>query len=137
MCGLPCLDLWEILLHRHCPLGVHEDSQAMLRVIETGRTPTMRYLAITQRASVQWLHEVFKREHIRCVCARTDVMAGDIYIKAFCEPDKWTRAQELKNIIDPQKLMQSLLDRPSKEATLEEPLPPYEEHLAGKGKPCR
>ena len=83
MCGLPCLDLWEILLQRRCPLVVHEDNQAMIRVIETGRNPTMQYLGRTHRVSVQWLHEVFKREHIRCEYARTDVMAGDIYTKAF------------------------------------------------------
>ena len=52
MCGLPCLDLWEILLQRPCPLVVHEDNQAMLRVIETGRNPTMRYLGRTHRVSV-------------------------------------------------------------------------------------
>ena len=133
VCGLPCPDLWEILLHRCCPLVVHEDNQAMLRVIETGRNPTMRYLARTYRVSVQWLREVFRREHIRCVYARTDVMAGDIYTKAFCEPDKWTHAQELINIIDAHKLMKALLDHPSKEATLEEPTSSSEEPFASMG----
>ena len=100
---------------------VHEDNLAMLRVIETGRNPTLRYLARTHRASVQCLHEVLRREHIRCVYARTDVMAGDVYTKAFHEPDKWAHAQELINIMVPHKPMKALLEHPSKEATLEEP----------------
>ena len=41
-----------------------EDNQAMIRVIETGKNPTMRYLHRTHRVSVAWLHEVFQGEHL-------------------------------------------------------------------------
>ena len=87
MCGIPCLDLWEILLGGKCPLVVHEDNQAMLRVIETGRNPTMRYFGRTHRVSVRWLHEAFNRDHIRCVYAHTGQMAGDIDTTAFAYYD--------------------------------------------------
>ena len=44
MVGIPALDLWHTLLPHRPKVVVHEDNQAMLRVIETGRNPTMRYL---------------------------------------------------------------------------------------------
>ena len=114
MCGLPCLDLWEILLARKCPLVVHEDNQSMLIIIETGRSHTMRYLGRTHRVSVRWLHETFKREKVRCVYARTDTMAGDIYTKAFTDADKWRQAQELINVVDPARLKRAMEEHPAK-----------------------
>ena len=60
--GLPTMTLWETLLERSVQLAVHEDNQAMIRIMETGRNPTMRYLHRTHRISVSWLHEVFKSE---------------------------------------------------------------------------
>ena len=58
-CGLPALDLWQAVLPNQKVLCVHEDNQAMIRIIETGKNPTMRYLHRTHRISVAWLHEVF------------------------------------------------------------------------------
>ena len=109
MCGIPCLDRWEILLARKCPLVVHEDNQSMLRVIETGRNPTMRYLGRTHRVSVRRLHEAFKRDNIRCVYAQTDRMAGDIYTKAFADSDKWIHAQELIHVMPLQNRIHTLM----------------------------
>ena len=40
------------------PLLFHEDNQAMIRVVATGKNPTMRYLVRTHRVSVAWLHDV-------------------------------------------------------------------------------
>merc|ERR1712004_273133 len=52
-CGLPCLDLWHVLL-----------PQAMIKVVESGRNPTMRYIGRTHGVSVAWLHETFKGEDL-------------------------------------------------------------------------
>ena len=50
------------------------DNEAMLHVIKTRRSPSMRYIARTHRVSVAWLHEVYvsgvcgsatKRLHVR------------------------------------------------------------------------
>ena len=56
--GLPSLSLWRVFFPHQPPLLFHEDSQAMIRVVTTGKKPTMRYLARTHRVSVAWLHEV-------------------------------------------------------------------------------
>ena len=57
--GLPYLTLWRTIMEHHRPLVVHEDSQAMIRVVQTGKDPPMWYLGRTHRISVAWLHEVF------------------------------------------------------------------------------
>ena len=57
--GLPAHSLWEALMPQGHRLYVHEDNQAMLACVRSGRNPTMRYLHRTHRVSVQWLHERF------------------------------------------------------------------------------
>ena len=66
-CGLPSFALWHTLLPHKPKLIFHEDSQAMIRVMETGRNPAMRYLSRTHRVSVAWLHETFSSEEIKLV----------------------------------------------------------------------
>eukprot|EP00972_Heterocapsa_arctica_P070192 10369016-Heterocapsa_arctica.AAC.1 len=58
-CGLPCFSLWWILQPDKSILHFQEDNQAMIRVVETGRNPMMRYLQRTHGVSVAWLHETF------------------------------------------------------------------------------
>ena len=41
---LPSLAMWETLLRRAVIAQFHEDNQAMIRVVQTGRNPTMRHL---------------------------------------------------------------------------------------------
>ena len=50
--GLLALSLWRALFPHQLPLLFHEDNQAMIRVVATGKKPTMRYLARTHRVSV-------------------------------------------------------------------------------------
>ena len=54
---LPAMDLWEVLLPGGCRGQFHEDNQAMIQVIKTGRNPTMRHLHRVHRVGVGWLHE--------------------------------------------------------------------------------
>eukprot|EP00972_Heterocapsa_arctica_P036575 5383592-Heterocapsa_arctica.AAC.1 len=61
-CGLPCLSLWWTPLPNKPILRFHEDNQAMIRVVEIGRNPTMRYLHRTHGVSVALLHETFKKD---------------------------------------------------------------------------
>ena len=56
--GLLALSLRRVLLPHQPPLLFHEDKQAMIRVVSTGKNPTMRYLARAHRVSVAWLHDV-------------------------------------------------------------------------------
>ena len=65
--GLPMLTLWSALSGSDTILEVHEDNQAMIRVVSTGRNPTMRYLGRTHRISVAWLHERFAEDDVALV----------------------------------------------------------------------
>ena len=48
-CGLPSNSLWWTLFPHKPTLTLHEENQAMISVIETGRNPTMRHLQRTHR----------------------------------------------------------------------------------------
>ena len=85
MSGLPGLLMWETILPHKPGLLVHEDNQAMIRCVETGRNPTMRYLHRTHRVSVAWIHECFERKDMQLVYELTAKMCADIYTKAFTD----------------------------------------------------
>ena len=70
--GLLALRLWRALFPHQPPLLFHEGNQAMIRVVSTGKNPTMRYLARTHRVSVAWLHEVCQMKEIR-MCTKKQV----------------------------------------------------------------
>ena len=103
-CGLPCLNLWHALLPHHPGLVVHEDNQAMIKIVETGRNPTMRYIGRTHGVSVGWLHETFKGDDLTLAYEITSRMCADIYTKAFTDAEKWRLACWLINVCDPKEL---------------------------------
>jgi len=76
----------------------------MIKVVESGRNPTMRYIGRTHGVSVAWLHETFKGEDLALAYEITTRMCADIYTKAFTDADKWRLACWLINICDPQEL---------------------------------
>ena len=82
-CGLPCLNLWHELLPHKPGLKVHEDNQAMIKVVQSGRNPTMRYLGRTHGVSVAWLHETFKGDDLQLAYEISARMCADIFTKAF------------------------------------------------------
>ena len=102
--GLPSLSLWRVLFPHHPPLLFHEDNQAMIRVVTTGKNPTVRYLACTHRVSVAWLHEVCKMQEIQLVYEETSRMCADIFTKAFTNTVSWKHACDLSQIVNPEKL---------------------------------
>ena len=75
--GLPSLSLWSVIFPHQPPLLLHEDNQALIRVVTTGKHPTMRYLARTHRVSVAWLHEVCKMKEIKIGYEETSRMCAD------------------------------------------------------------
>ena len=97
--GLPGLDMWHVLLLHKPQLLVHEDNQALIRVVQSGRNPTMRYLLRTHRCSVAWLHERFRGSDRKLVYEDTSRQCADIYTKAFTDATKWAAACDLINII--------------------------------------
>ena len=57
--GLPAILLWSTLLGKignEVLLQVREGNDAMIRVLTTGRNPTMRYLSLTHSIKINWLH---------------------------------------------------------------------------------
>ena len=76
----------------------------MIRVCETGRNPTMRYLGRTHRVSVAWLHERFKSTDYDLVYEVTTRMCADIYTKAFNDKSKWDAACLLIGVVAPARI---------------------------------
>ena len=105
-CGLPCFALWHTLLPHKPKLIFHGDNQTMIRVTETGRNPTMRYLPRTHGVSVARLHETFSHQNIDLVYEVSSKMCADICTKAFTDASKWLAACDLINIVDPSRLRQ-------------------------------
>ena len=99
--GLPALQLWDALLPRKAHITFHEDNQAMIRVCETGRNPTMRHLGRTHRVDVAWLHERFQEPTLTLVYEKTDAQAADIFTKAFSNPETWHHVCGLIHHVDP------------------------------------
>ena len=80
----------------------------MIRVIETGRNPTMHYFSRTHRVSVAWLHGTFSHQDFDLVYGVSSKMCADIYTKAFTDASKWMAACDLINIVDPSRPRQFL-----------------------------
>ena len=54
---IPALVLWDVIGPEMAVPMFHEDNQAMILVVMSGRNPTMRHLGRVNRVSVSWLHE--------------------------------------------------------------------------------
>ena len=76
----------------------------MIRVMQTGRNPTMKHLGRVHRVDIGWMHARFAEPCIVLVYERSAYMAADIYTKAFTDKDKWNHACLLINIVDPSDL---------------------------------
>ncbi len=85
-----------------------EDNQAMMRVIETGKNPTMKYLNRVHRMSIANLHERLgngtSKDKVNMVYTKSEAMAADIYTKVFTDKSKWEHACDLINVTTPQRL---------------------------------
>eukprot|EP00974_Lingulodinium_polyedra_P123681 11187727-Lingulodinium_polyedra.AAC.1 len=63
----------------------------MMRVVETGRTPTMRYIYRTHRVAVAWLRERFSdvASRLNLTYEQSCRMCADLYAQMFTDPLKW------------------------------------------------
>ncbi|MCP4377402.1 MAG: Ty1/Copia family ribonuclease HI [bacterium] len=103
--GIPALILWNRLLSgSNNSLMVHEDNQAMIQVMKSGKNPTMRHLGRTHRVSVAFLSERFAAGDVELCYETSSKMAADIYTKAFTDALKWKVVSELINLLDPTRL---------------------------------
>jgi hypothetical protein len=85
-------------------LFFHEDNQAMIQIVRTGRNPTMRHLGRVHKIAVAWLHEQWVAGVFIIFYEKTDLMAADIYTKSFTDKAKWQAVCWLINVVDPKML---------------------------------
>ena len=63
------------------------DNQAMVSVMKTGRSPTMRRLTRPYLVSIAWPHEQHQREHFVFTYVRSGEIVADTPTKAIPNPD--------------------------------------------------
>jgi hypothetical protein len=112
--GIPVLDLLKSISGQPVVLRFFEDNQAMIRVCESGRNPTMRHLGRAHGVSVAWLSERIQQPDIRLAYCQTIDMVADIYTKAFADASKWTHACQLAGIVVPNELKSVIRSRISR-----------------------
>ena len=69
--------------------AVPGDNAAAIRIIQTGKNPTIRHLGRTHRVDLAWLHEQFVSNSFKLMYCETNSMAADIFTKAFTNKEKW------------------------------------------------
>ena len=97
------MSLWETLLgwvNKDVKIIVREDNAAMIQVMNTGNTPTMRGLGNTHCVSINRLNEAFGEPWNKLIKEDTTPMVGDISTKAFENKEKWTHACRMINLYD-------------------------------------
>ena len=115
---LPTFEIWDAFLPVGWRISFYEDNQAMCKVVQSGRNPTMKTLKRCHGVSLSFLHERLsdaaaqisgsQRDPVDLKEAGTDHMAADIYTKAFTNPEKWETACQLVHIINKDDLCQFL-----------------------------
>jgi len=100
--GLPALNLWEGLFQRPVKLTLHEDNQAAITVMVTGKNPNMQHMGRTHCVCHCWLHEVVTKDVGRTSVKYCDTkdMAADLMTKQFVDADKWRSAIKLVGLVE-------------------------------------
>jgi hypothetical protein len=76
--GMPALSLISTILARPVKLCVMEDNEAMIKICQSGKNPTMRYLNRTHKVGVSWLMEVFEIDGIHIFKVDTKLQARQL-----------------------------------------------------------
>ena len=93
--GIPAIELWTTILERDITLEFLEDNQAAIRVLETGKNPTLRYLGRTHLVDMAWLFETFGKEVYDLRYCTSEEQAADIFTKHFTDKTKWKEVTRL------------------------------------------
>ena len=97
--GLPTKVLMEFVLNKDVDLVLHEDNQATLRVIKTGRSPALRHLSRTHHVNIAWLTERVNERELHPQYVDTSKQASDIFTKSFTNLVKWMSALQLLGMV--------------------------------------
>ena len=104
--GIPALDMWEVVFNRKLSIKFHEDNQACLHVIRTGRNPTMRHITRTHGVNTAWLHERVRADTIQPAYIESQHQVADIFTKAFTSVPTFLRVRTLIQIVSPASRIQ-------------------------------
>ena len=95
---LPARDVCDKILHKKY-MSLHlGDNKAMIRVIKSGRNPTVRHLQRVHRVNVVSLYEKFQDPRMDLDHVGTNDMAADIYTKGFTSAQKWVASLKSINV---------------------------------------
>ena len=98
----PALDFWEKVFGECIKTDMLQDNQATMRVLQTGKAPTLRRFPCAHGVSLKWIFNAVKDHANLCGC-NTDGMAADIFAKHFINEERWVAACKLIGIVSPKK----------------------------------
>ena len=125
--AIPALCILERLLGRDMTFVLNEDNQAMIRVVETGKNPTMRHIGRTHGVSVAEIHDRHDRGEFSIQFTDSENQAADIYTKAFIDPLKWEHALKLIGVCHRDSIRSVIKDTVNRVETMKHPKPKPEE----------
>ena len=106
--GIPVLEILDEIINSFpggkLTLEFYEDNQTTMRILETGKNPTLRYMGRTHNVNMRSLFDCFQSEVYRLRFCSTDQQAADIFTKHFTNPEKWRLVCRLINHCDKNKL---------------------------------
>ena len=91
--GLPALNIWDKVLERKALLKIYEDNTAMIKLLNHGYSPSMRYLGRTHAVSISAMKEVIDLKQIEVEYIGTKEMKADILTKGFASRVIWDNAR--------------------------------------------
>ena len=83
------------------PLLIGEDNQAVIKIVQKGRTPALRHLHRTHRINLDWITEVCAAEQVELKYVTTKEQVADMMTKHFDEKKSglWNALLELALIL--------------------------------------
>ena len=79
------MDLWEAVRGCSCRAVFHEDNESMIRVVQTGKNPTMKKLHRAHRIALGTMHERIgnpeTKDRVDIVHTSSEYMAAGIFTK--------------------------------------------------------
>ena len=85
-------------------LDMFEDNQATMRVLQTGKAPTMRHFPRAHGVPLKWIFNAVKQHCNLCDCV-TSVMSADISTQHFINEEKWIGSCSFVGVVEPKTWM--------------------------------
>ena len=82
-------------------LIIAEDNEAVIKILQKGRSAKLRHVARTHRVNLDWTYDVFRFPEVICRYVKTLYQTADIGTKAINKGEDWDRLQMLMGIKRP------------------------------------